>query len=170
MNRPNHTDSAPDTSAAESLPERLLPVADFETEEFWAGCRNHKLLLQRCADCGPYFYPRGFCPSCWRTDVETFEASGRGSVYTYSVVHQNPMSPFRDRVPYVVAMIDLEEGPRMMTNIVGCEPGAVFGGMQVEVCFEEHSGEHSGGDAGAVSLPQFRPTAGAPGSQIQQPT
>ena len=129
--------------------DRPLPRPDLVSEEFWAGCVRGELLIQRCPDCGHrQFYPRATCTECaaapeWET------ASGRGTVHTFTVIRQNYAKPFRDLVPYVVAMIELEEGPRMMGNVVGCPVEAVEVGMPVEVRFEP-AGED-------VSLPFWRP-------------
>jgi uncharacterized protein len=76
-----------------------------------------------------HHYPRAICPFCWSEDVTPVEASGRATLYTYSVVYVNDLAPFRDRLPYVAAVVDLAEGPRLMTTIVGCEPGELRIGM-----------------------------------------
>src|SRR5260221_14246851 len=109
-----------------------LPTPEGDTRPFWEAAREGKLLIKRCASCGKrHFYPRPFCPHCWSADVDWEEASGRATVYTYSIVHQNDLPPFNERVPYVAAIIDLAEGPRMMTNIVEVEPERVTVGMAV---------------------------------------
>jgi uncharacterized OB-fold protein len=106
-------------------------VPDPESAEYWAGLRDGKLLVQRCVDCGTHqLYPRDRCLTC-RGSVEWVEASGRGSVYSYTVIRQNYARPFRDWIPYVVALIDLEEGPRVMSNVVGVDPDDVHVGMAV---------------------------------------
>ena len=95
-----------------------LPTPDVETQPFWDGCKEGRFLLRHCNACGEYhFYPRPFCPKCWSDDVTWKDASGRGQVYTYSVVRQNDLPPFPERVPYVAAVVELDEGPRVMTNI-----------------------------------------------------
>ncbi len=127
-----------------------LPMADQETAPFWEGCRRRQLLVQRCRHCGRYqFYPRSLCGACFADGMEWVPASGRGEVYTFTVTHQNRSRGFRDEVPYVVAYVQLEEGVRLMTNIVGCPPEAVHIGMPVEVVFEEATEE--------ITLPKFRP-------------
>jgi uncharacterized protein len=85
-------------------------------------------------------YPRDHCIKCGGT-VSWVTASGRGSVYSFTVIRQNYSRPFRDMIPYVVALVDLEEGPRVMTNIVGCDPGHVTIGMAVKATFEQVSEE-----------------------------
>ncbi|MER3452581.1 MAG: hypothetical protein C4321_02485 [Chloroflexota bacterium] len=131
-----------------------LPTPDPFTQRWWDAARERRLLVMRCGACGrAHFYPRPFCPFCWSEDVHWEETSGRGTVYTYSVVYQNDLPPFSSRVPYVAAIVELAEGPRMMTNIVDCDPAALRVGMPVEVTFRDETDE--------VTLPVFRP-AGVP--------
>ena len=97
-----------------------LPTPDFETQPFWDGCKDGKFLIKHCNACGrDHFYPRPFCPTCWSEDVAWKEASGRATLYTYSIVHVNDLPPFAERVPYVAAVVELDEGPRVMTNVEG---------------------------------------------------
>ena len=127
-----------------------LPTPEGDTQRFWDAAREGKLLIKRCAACGmSHYYPRPFCPHCWSGDVEWQEASGRATVYTYSVVHQNDLPPFNQRVPYVAAIVDLAEGPRMMTNLVDAPIEEISVGMPVEVTFQKISDE--------VTIPVFRP-------------
>lgn len=98
-----------------------LPEADAFTRPYWDAAASGRLLIRRCRSCTKaHHYPREFCPHCWSEDVEWEEASGRASLYTWSVVHRNDLPPFGGRVPYVAAVVDLAEGPRMMTAIVDC--------------------------------------------------
>ena len=107
-----------------------VPVPTPETEPFWAGTLAGELRVQRCNNCGRhYFYPRPFCPTCWSDDVAWKEASGRGTLYTYSIVHVNDLPPFAERVPYVAAVVELDEGPRVMTNV----EGVAFEDLRVEM-------------------------------------
>lgn len=132
--------------------ERPLPAADSLTERYWAGAREHKLVLPRCGDCGRHhFYPRSVCPHCGSDRLEWAEVSGHGTVYSFTVVHRAPSPAFAADVPYVVALVALEEGPHLMSNIVHCAPDAVRVGMGVRVAFREI------GDA--VTLPVFEPYA-----------
>jgi uncharacterized OB-fold protein len=127
-----------------------LPITDSSTQPFWEAARKGKLLIKRCRACGrAHFYPRTFCPSCWSEDVEWMEASGRGTLYTYSIVYKNDLPPFPDRVPYIAAIIDLEEGPRMMSNVVDCPFEDLRVGMPLEVGFRQETDE--------VTVPVFRP-------------
>lgn len=127
-----------------------LPTPDPFTRTWWDAAREGRLLIRRCAECDrAHFYPRPFCPHCWSSDVSWVEASGRGTLYTWSVVHQNDLPPFNERVPYVAAIVELEEGPRMMTNIVDCDPDRLAVGMPVEVVFRPVADD--------VTLAVFRP-------------
>ena len=106
-------------------------------------------VLQRCESCDRVQHrPRALCASCLSTDIEHFVASGRGEVHTYTIIHQNQIPAYSGAVPYVLAYIDLAEGPRLLTNIVGCEPDHVSVGMAVEVEFV---------DTGEFAVPRFRP-------------
>jgi len=128
-----------------------LPQPTPETQHFWDGCRDGKLLLQRCKDTGKaYFPPRPFSPYTGSRDVEVFEASGKAKLFSY-VINHRPAKGFEDEAPYAIAVIELEEGPRMMTNIVDCEqtPEALVLDMPLEVAFETATDE--------ITLPKFRP-------------
>ena len=119
-----------------------IPTPDPETQAFWDAARERRLLIQRCNACGEaYFYPRPFCPKCWSEDVAWEEASGDATLYTWSVVHVNDLPPFNERVPYVAAVVDLVEGPRMMTNVVDCEVEALKVGMPLRVAYRDLTDE-----------------------------
>lgn len=127
-----------------------LPTPDAETQPFWDGARESRLLIRRCNSCGEaHFYPRPFCPRCWSDDVVWEEASGRATLYTWSVVYRNDLPPFGERVPYVAAVVDLAEGPRMLTNVVDCEFDALVVDMDLEVGYRPISDE--------VTIPVFHP-------------
>jgi len=131
------------------MTERPLPTITPETRHFWEGTRAGELRLQRCAGCGDaYFPPRPFCPSCGSADVDVFQASGRATLYSY-VIHHRPAPGFEP--PYSIAVVQLEEGPRMMTNIVQVAqtPEALRLDMPLEVLFERINED--------ISLPLFRP-------------
>lgn len=115
-----------------------LPQPEADTEHWWDAAFEGRLLLRRCLECGvAHFYPRPFCPTCWSDRVEWVEASGRATLYTYSVVHRNDLPPWPDRVPYVAAVVDLEEGPRMMTNVVDCAHDDLRVGMELDLTFRD---------------------------------
>jgi uncharacterized OB-fold protein len=127
-----------------------LPAPELEQLPWWEAARDRRLLIRRCGGCGErFFYPRPFCPRCWSDDVAWVEASGRATLYTFSVVHVNDLPPFHERVPYVAAVVDLEEGPRMLTNVEGASPEELEIGMLLEVEFRDLSDD--------VTVPVFRP-------------
>jgi uncharacterized OB-fold protein len=117
--------------------ERPVPAPDAVNAPYWEAATRGELLIQRCPACGQrQFYPRSLCTACGeKPEWET--ASGRGTVHTFTVIRQNYSKPFRDLLPYVVAIVELEEGPRMMGNVTGCPAADVHIGMAVEVTFEQ---------------------------------
>jgi uncharacterized OB-fold protein len=126
------------------------PAADWETRAWWEGAGRGELVLQRCRDCGVVQHrPRGLCVSCLSDGIEHFVASGRGRIHTYSIVRQNQMPAFRDAVPYVVAYVELEEGPQVLANVVDCDPESVSIGMPVRVDFVKTGRE--------LGVPRFVP-------------
>jgi uncharacterized OB-fold protein len=113
-----------------------LPESDAFTRTYWDAAAEGRLLIRRCGACAlAHHYPREFCPRCWSEEVVWETASGRATLYTWSVVHRNDLPPFTDRLPYVAAVVDLAEGPRMMTEIVG--PGELSAGAELRVAFRE---------------------------------
>lgn len=111
---------------------RPLPQADHVSGPYWEAAADGDILYQECPACGHrQFYPRAMCTAC-AAEPEWRRVSGRGTVHTFTVIRQNMAEPFRDQLPYVVAMIELDEGPRMMTNITHCDPEDVHIGMPVE--------------------------------------
>ncbi len=137
------------------------PEIDAFTRPYWDAAAEGRLLVRRCGGCGrAHHYPREFCPYCWSEDVTWETASGRATLYTWSVVHRNDLLPFGERTPYVAAVVDLDEGPRMMTEVVteaaatvattvadGAE-GELRVGMGLEVAFRQ-------------GVPIFRPRGGS---------
>jgi uncharacterized OB-fold protein len=117
--------------------ERPIPHGDAVSTSFWKAGSEGRLLIQRCPSCGNrQFYPRAICVVCGASP-EWEEASGRGMVYTFTIVRQQGARPFRDELPYVVAMVDLDEGVRMMGNITDCAVEDVRIGMPVAAYFVE---------------------------------
>jgi hypothetical protein len=132
--------------------KKPLPQMSPWSKPFWEGCKRHKLLVQKCKDCKkPIFYPKLFCPYCLSPNLEWTKATGRGKVYSYTVVHSYGPTEFSEDTPYVVAVIDLQEGVRMMSNVVGCPPEAVKCDMEVEVVFDDVTEE--------ITLPKFKPVS-----------
>lgn len=129
--------------------EDLIPVANADSREYWEGARAGKLKLRRCRDCGKlHFMPRFLCPFCWSENLEWIDSAGRGTVHSFTIIRRAPLAEFVARVPYVVALIDLEEGPRMMANILGNDALETRIGDPVRVTFEERRGD--------MTLPQFK--------------
>jgi uncharacterized OB-fold protein len=130
--------------------KKPAPVINDWARPFWQAAREQRLIVQKCSDCGKHiFYPRIACPHCFSDNVEWVEASGKGTVYSYTVVESNAPSAFVPDMPYVVAVVKLEEGVQMLSNIVGCSPSDVKCDMPVEVVFERLDEE--------FTLPKFRP-------------
>lgn len=113
-----------------------LPTIEGENRDAWAAVKDHRLVIARCGTCGvAHHYPRPMCTSCWSTDVTLEDASGRGTLYTHSTVHLNDLPPFDEQLPYVAAVVDLDEGPRVVTRIVDCGADELRIGMPVEAVF-----------------------------------
>jgi hypothetical protein len=132
--------------------DRVLPQPTPETQHFWDGCKEGELRLQRCVECSKsYFPPRPFCPVCGSRKVESYKASGKAVLWSYVINHRPRPDIGKD--PHSIAVVQLEEGPRMMTNIVGCPqtPEALKLDMPVEVTFETF---------GEIALPFFQPSKG----------
>lgn len=124
-----------------------LPRISAEARPYWDACREGELRYQACRGCGrAQFYPRALCAGCGGTDLEWRRSAGQGAVHAVTVVYRAPSEPFRADVPYAVALVDLDEGFRMMANVVGGDPERVAIGDRVRVLFETR---------GEVALPQF---------------
>ncbi|MBI3743920.1 MAG: Zn-ribbon domain-containing OB-fold protein [Chloroflexi bacterium] len=132
-----------------------LPAPDASTKFYWESAKRHKLAILRCKQCSTFIHPpRPMCRTCQSSDLAPFEVSGRGKVYTFTKTHYIYHPAFQPKVPYVVALVELDDDPsvRIVSNIVDCPADEVRIGMPVEVTFEDISPE--------VSLPQFRPVKG----------
>lgn len=117
------------------LPVRKVEV-NAETQEFWDATTRQTLLLRRCDACAAViWYPRAFCPMCQSMETSWFASSGRGSVYSFSITRKGS-GAWAAAAPYVIAYVELEEGPRVLTNIVGCAVDEVHVGMAVTVAFD----------------------------------
>lgn len=131
------------------MADRPVPLPDNVSRPYWEAAGRGELLYQECPKCGQrQLYPRALCTACagtpeWRT------SSGQGTVHTYTVIRQNWAEPFREMLPYVVAMVELGEGPRLMSNVTDCAPEDVYVGMPVEAWFLPVED--------GVALPMFRP-------------
>ena len=128
--------------------EKPLPVVDAESRPFWDAAKAHKFVLQQCADCSRYiYYPRVVCPHCFGERIEWKDASGEGTIYSFTVARRGAGPAFKEDAPYVVALIDLKEGPRMMSNIVTDDVDVVRIGQQVRMVYDDVTEE--------ITLPKF---------------
>jgi len=127
------------------------PAINSTTAEFWKATTEGRFLLQRCNACDiVLWFPRRNCPKCWTEDVSTFDAQQTGTIYSFTVVRKGTRA-FKDAGPFVIAYVELADGPRIMTNIVDCDIDALHVGMPVEMVFHD-TGEGS-------ALYRFRPAS-----------
>ena len=141
---------------AEATSKKPLPAITTEAKPFWDAAAQNKLVVQRCLNCHAYVWtPRPACYECGNEELEWKDVSGKGTVYSFTVIRQvvgrAASKAFEPDVPYVVAWVDLEEGPRMISNVIGCPVEDVKIGMKVSVVFEQQSPE--------IWLPKFKPAA-----------
>jgi uncharacterized OB-fold protein len=128
----------------------IVPEETSLTAPYWEAARKGKIALQRCGRCRAVWHPpQPACPTCQSTDVSWFESAGRASLWSYAVVRQAAHSAVAQRLPYVVALIELEEGPRVICNLLRCEPADIHIGMALKVVLGEA--------AGGMMLPQAVP-------------
>ena len=127
-----------------------IPVADEASAPFFAGAKQRRLMLVRCAQCGSWRLPgRDRCLDCWSEEAEWAQASGRGKLYTFGVMHQQYHPSFADVIPYNYAIVELAEGPRLVSNIVDCPNDELRVDMRVEAAYDDVSDE--------TTLVRFRP-------------
>lgn len=129
-----------------------IPVPDADSKPFWEFCKKHELRIQKCTECGTYrWQPSPICHKCNSWNFEWAKMSGKGTVYSWIVIHQSNMPGFDGEVPYAGVLIALAEQSdcRMLSNIVECDPHAIYDAMPVEVVFEDITPE--------ISLPKWRP-------------
>ncbi|MCV7089124.1 Zn-ribbon domain-containing OB-fold protein [Mycobacterium interjectum] len=133
-----------------TAPDR--PTIDTDGQAWWAATQDRRLMINVCRSCGQTsLYARPFCPHCWCEDVELAPATGRARLYTWSVIHQNA-APFDARTPYILAMVDLEEGPRLMTVVEDCTVEDLCAGLELAIAFRE--------DDDGFLVPVFHPATG----------
>ncbi|HEY42285.1 MAG TPA: Zn-ribbon domain-containing OB-fold protein [Dehalococcoidia bacterium] len=129
--------------------QKPLPKPNADDRFFWEGCKEHKLLFQKCLDCGLVRWPPSIiCPNCHSNATEVIEVAGRGKIYTYAVYHQAYHPGFEKDLPYVTAVIELDGGPHFLSNLIDCEPDEVKCDMPVEIVWEDITKE--------FSLPKFK--------------
>jgi uncharacterized protein len=135
----------------ETLPLRALPAPDNASRHYWQSAAEGRLVLQRCTSCGVHqFYPRALCVAC-AGETEWVDASGRGALHTYTIIRQNRSPAFAALSPYAVGIVELDEGVRMMSNIVECDVEELEVGMALEVLLLKAADD--------VGLPFWRPAA-----------
>ena len=131
-------------------PKKPVPIVNEWARPFWEAAKEERLSIQQCTVCDKHiFYPRMACPHCGADDPKWVNASGKGTVYSFTVVQNNAPSAFIQDIPYVVAVVKLEEGVQLLSNIVGCDPADVTCDMPVVVTFEKLDDE--------FTLPKFTP-------------
>ena len=124
------------------------PTVNGDSEAYWNGVNQGRLPLRRCRACSAvHFMPRYLCPACWSEDLEWFDSTGRGTVHSFTVIRRAPLASFSEQVPFVLALIDLDEGPRMVANVRGTNALEVAIGDPVRVIFEDR--------ANGTKVPQF---------------
>jgi len=130
--------------------DKPLPEFRPETKPYWDACKKHELLLPKSKETNKFFfYPRAFSPGDDMSEVVWEKASGKAKVWTFSIHHMGPTKAYKSDGAYVVALVETEEGVKMMTNIINCDPKDVYIGMDVEVVFDDVTSE--------VTLPKFKP-------------
>ena len=136
------------------MPEynKPIPVPSAESQAYWDGLRDRKLLMPRCDACGKYWFPPSLlCPHCNATNWTWTSTSGRGRIFSYVVYHRVYHPGFADEVPYAVAVIELDEGPRMVSNVIGIAPDKLACDLRVEVVYQPITD--------TITLPKFKPAA-----------
>jgi uncharacterized protein len=127
-----------------------LPHPSVESEPFWEACKKHQLLVPRCNNCGSHWFPpTATCPGCLSTDWNWIQSSGKGKIYSFGVYHRVYHKGFEPDMPYALVVVELNEGPRLMSNMVGCKPDELKCDMPVEVVFEDVASD--------TTLYKFRP-------------
>ncbi|MBI4300933.1 MAG: Zn-ribbon domain-containing OB-fold protein [Chloroflexi bacterium] len=133
----------------QAKPKKPLPLIEPETQAFWEAAKRHEFTLQKCQNCGAYYFPATDCNKCSSPKMEWVQASGKGKVFTFITMHQLYHPSFEGEIPYNVSIIELAEGPFMMSNVVDIPADDVKIGMPVEVVFEDVNDE--------VAMPRFKP-------------
>ncbi len=130
--------------------QKPIPTITPENKPFWEYMKQHEFRVQRCKECGKLFYPPSeYCLHCLGHDTEWVKLSGKGKVFSFAIVRRAGMPAFAAEIPYVVAIIETEEGVRYNSNVIGCDPEKVYIDMPVEVVFEDVNPE--------FTLPKFKP-------------
>jgi uncharacterized OB-fold protein len=137
------------TASSKPLPRPISPEV---TRPFWEAAKRHELVMPRCTTCDHlFFYPRSECPRCLSNHLEWVRVSGRGRLHTYTIVYQPANAAFRDDTPYIYAVVQLDEGPRMVSTVVPCDLDAVRVDMPLEAIFDDVTPE--------CTLVKFKPAS-----------
>jgi uncharacterized OB-fold protein len=130
--------------------DKPLPVIDEDTAPYWKYCKSHELRMQKCGSCGHIRFPAGIlCPKCHSMEAEWTKLSGKGRIYSFVIFHHAFHPSYKNDIPYAAAIIQLDEGPRLDSNITGCSLEDIRIDMPVEVYFDDVTDD--------ISLPKFRP-------------
>ena len=130
---------------------RPRPMNETLSAPFWEATKRHELVMPRCRTCSKiFFYPREQCPNCYSTDLDWTQVSGKGRLYSFTVVHQTAHPAFQPESPHIYAIVQLNEGPRMPSNLIGCEIEDARIDMAVEAVFDDASDDYT--------LVKFKPT------------
>lgn len=128
-----------------------LPVLEPETRPFWEAAARREYMLKRCSSCKQFHYPpQNVCPHCLSSNTVWIRGSGYGKVYSYTITYQGGGPGYAEEVPFVLGIIELDEGVRVWSNVVGIDPKEVKVGMVVEAVFENVAGQ-------GIAIPRFRP-------------
>lgn len=131
----------------EKIINRVVPKIDGDSAYFWEECNKGNLVIQFCEDCNKHiYYPRIVCPNCMSRNIKWVKSSGKGKIYTYTIARRPAGPSFSEKVPYVIALVELEEGVRILSNIINCDVDKVSCELPVEVVFEK---------VGNIHLPMF---------------
>lgn len=132
--------------------QKPLPQINADNKPFWDGCKQHRLRFQKCTNCAHVRWPPSIiCPECHSSETKWIVAGGKGKVYSFAVYHHAFHKTFENDIPYVVAIVSLDEGPHILSNIIGCSPEDVRCDMPVEVTWDDVTEE--------FSLPKFKPAS-----------
>ena len=122
----------------------IFPVSTIISKEFWESIKQHKFIIQKCKKCSKYiFYPREFCPYCLSSNLKWVQATEYGTIHTYSIIYRPPFSAFKENIPYNIAIIELDEGVRLMGTIINCNNNEIKIGRKVKIVFKDIYQEYS---------------------------
>ena len=130
---------------------KALPQVTLATRPFWDGARRHELMAYKCLNCGRYYWPAVHCMVCKKPEMAWVKISGKGEIFTFTIIHQASHPAWQAEIPYNVSWVKLDEGPIILSKITGCENEDIYLGMRVEAVFDDVTED--------VTLPMFRPVS-----------